>query len=357
MRTIEKVGQLIDEHISPYVDALIVGLLFATLIYSAGVVGALWLLGHGFLPTPTEPAAYLESVSKGLAVAYVFCILIVLGLKAIDRGHTWIKRAAVYLLNVALAVALGVGFLWIMNSTAASAHAAPPFGAMGFLGIILFSAAAGVCRAAYKRSELMPLAVIYVAGVSALWGFFAGATLARGIYLFPLVVQIVIVLSVTIAAIIIGLRLKFTKREKTPFRTRVLGFARFLDRSATVSNLIFGLFFIFLLMGGAAFAFYFLWNWTPPLLPRGRPDNPNLAILTLFWLFWPVRLAVYGVLAAVMWAGVLELWGGLIARLEKKPLEDEKAHGNAGKATEAAAIGAARGGPGKPPWADHPYRD
>jgi hypothetical protein len=137
----------------------------------------------------------------------------------------------------------------------------------------------------------------------------------------------------------------------------VLGIDRSVERATRVVVVTDTIAFHIVIGGCAAFIFYFLWNWNPPPIPTGRPDNPNQAIFLVLWIFWPVRLAIYGLLAACVALAVKGLWIDLISLLEKSPLEDEKAHGKAGKATEATAIEAARGGPGKPPWADHRYKD
>ena len=64
---------------------------------------------------------------------------------------------------------------------------------------------------------------------------------------------------------------------------------------------------------------------------------------------------------AVVITGTLSLlrflYDLLFGPLKDRPLKDEKAHGGAGKATQAEAKAAARGRTSKPPWADHGYND
>jgi hypothetical protein len=59
------------------------------------------------------------------------------------------------------------------------------------------------------------------------------------------------------------------------------------------------------------------------------------------------------------WLGVAALAEYLLALGGPRtpPLETEKAHGDARKATQAEAKGAASGVTAEPPWAKHGYRD
>jgi hypothetical protein len=143
----------------------------------------------------------------------------------------------------------------------------------------------------------------------------------------------------------------------------ILGIDGFFERANRVGD--FSWFVVFRLGGAiaAVVGIYYMIHfedWGQSLLKttNGRPENPGLAILGLFLIFWQVRYVVISVLAVLAYFALLELWWLLIALVGKKqPLEDEKAHGKAGKATQAKAIDAARGGPQKPPWADHGYID
>jgi hypothetical protein len=97
----------------------------------------------------------------------------------------------------------------------------------------------------------------------------------------------------------------------------------------------------------SAVALYYLLNWVPapiPHAPNGRPDNPGGAVFTIIFSFWPVRLVVGGLLVAFVGAAVIDLWWIVIALLGRKPpLENEQAHGRAGRArpeqTASGAIG------------------
>jgi hypothetical protein len=280
------------------------------------------------------------------------------------HGPDWAGRLVRYIGHVSLGAAFGVAAVWIIDRTAIDNHHSAILTTnhdYGLAAIIVVVCAFGaLCRAAHKKRELWPLAAIYVSAVGAFAGVAVGMVVAVAWLDFfgtePIAIQVFVGLSM-LAGVIINLRSKFRKGPRRTLRTTLLSIDRFFKRLSLFGNITGYL--AFRVGGGfaAAFAFYYLWNWTPTPTHAGRPDNPNLEIMTLFWFFWPVRLVVYGALVCLMWAALLDLWWFVIATLERKPLEDEKAHGKAGKATESIAIGAARGGPGKPPWVDHGYID
>jgi hypothetical protein len=108
----------------------------------------------------------------------------------------------------------------------------------------------------------------------------------------------------------------------------------------------------------SAFGLYLAWTWIPVAIPSGRPDNPSATIITFIWNIDAVRVVAGLGFAIIIVLSIWELWRLLIGLISAKPpLESEKAHGAARKATRAEALAAATGTIPKPPWATHVHRD
>jgi Na+/melibiose symporter-like transporter len=165
-----------------------------------------------------------------------------------------------------------------------------------------------------------------------------------------------------IAAVVCALVVwRWLRERSAPAKSAVLKADRVFGRAKSVWPSFVLLSFTLILGGAAAVGLYYLVTYVPgtrlSTYHGAQPDNFALAVLTILLTFPLVRIGFGLVLVTFICLALADLWSLLVALLGKKPLEDEKAHGNAGKATETAALGAARGGLSKPPWADHRYKD
>lgn len=141
-------------------------------------------------------------------------------------------------------------------------------------------------------------------------------------------------------------------------RAGLIGADRFYGKARLGYSLVEYIIFHVAFIAAGAVGLYYAVTWTPVPLPTGRPTDLNAAVLTFIWNIGAVRL-VAGIMLAVLSAlAVHGLWVLLIVLLDRKrPLEDEKALGAAGRAAREATQAAARGNIPKPPWAKHGYQD
>lgn len=138
-------------------------------------------------------------------------------------------------------------------------------------------------------------------------------------------------------------------------RATLVGFDKRIRESYAAFDRVMYLVLIVALTLAAAWATNWLYHWTPPALQSGPQANPSLSVLILIWSIPLTRLVVYAVLVLMVLAGIIDLWTITIGG---RPLEDEKAFGEAG----AAAPGQTRAASSqsqstRPPWASGNYND
>jgi|ERR1700722_9257783 len=229
-----------------------------------------------------------------------------------------------------------------------------------------------VARRMRGRYEALGIWVISSALGAAIFG--SAATITHKFGLWPktnadIFNAMLIGVGVTAAT---GLVMLWWHRPPRPMKAGVLGLNRFFERSHIAGSFV-G-FVLFRIGLGIACAYGLYWAITSTnvliAIPGearpggGMPENPALAIAIAIYDILVVdnprvvRVVIGMTSAILLFYALKDLWSLLVALLDRKrPLESEKAHGKAGKATAAEAKAAARGSTAKPPWADHGYSD